>query len=248
MGGTTTTKALSGKRRAGKRPDGERTYETTADLASAWGRVGQTSDARARWLVHFAGRDLGDLKPQQWRRLGWEMSALLCGSAPLGRREWLSPVAERVIRNCHAWLRDGFQAMAEPTGVWSFEEKVRSLLFMRDGRLIGGKSPSAFLSDFAWFRLAVHETLTAARRRFRFCGNPSCRKPFIARKRQAYCAPKCSQVVRTRKFREKHPEKVREWRRLFYARKLHRPSRPKKTPPPRAARQVRTDRLQKRKT
>ncbi len=233
--------------RARKRADRERRFQIPADLARAWGRVGQTPEARARWLLRFAGQDLEDLKPQQWPRLGWQMSAFLSGSAPLGRREWLDPVREKVIHACHAWLRDGFQTMAEPTGVWSSEENVRSILFMRDGKLIGGKSPSAFLSDFAWFRVAVHETLTAARRRFRFCGNPSCRKSFIARKRQAYCTRKCSQVVRTRKFREKHPEKVREWRRLFYARKLHRRSRPKKTSPPRAARQVRTDGLQNRK-
>jgi hypothetical protein len=66
------------------------------------------------------------------------------------------------------------------------------------------------------FRLRVYETLRDAALRFRVCERERCYKPFIARKRQAYCSRRCSQAVRTRKFRRRHPERVRTLQRRRY--------------------------------
>jgi hypothetical protein len=70
------------------------------------------------------------------------------------------------------------------------------------------------------------ETLGGQGGRFRFCAQ--CARPFVARKRQTYCTPTCSQTLRTQKYRRAHPERVRESRRATYARR-------KDAPPNRAA-------------
>ncbi len=194
---------------------GRRTPEP-AELVRAGARVGNTPEAGARWLLHFAEQPLAQLTPPEWRRLGWEGSAFLNAIAPLDRRDWTTPLREKVIGDCQEWLRKGLQEIAKPTG-WSFDVNVRYRFFLRDSKLIGGRTPGQMLSDREWFRVAVYETLRTERHRFRICANASCGTPFIARKRQAYCSQKCSQAVRTREFRARHPEKVREWRRAASA-------------------------------
>jgi hypothetical protein len=64
------------------------------------------------------------------------------------------------------------------------------------------------------FKLRAYETLIRQARRFRVCTR--CRRPFIARKRQAYCEKKCSQSVRTRKYRAAHRQKVNALRMKGY--------------------------------
>jgi len=74
------------------------------------------------------------------------------------------------------------------------------------------------------FEAEALRVLSTEVQRFRFCRN--CRKPFIARKRQAYCSPTCSQTFRTRAYRSKDPERARARRRADYERaqkKRHRP-------------------------
>jgi len=66
------------------------------------------------------------------------------------------------------------------------------------------------------FEAEALRVLSSAVARFRFCRN--CREPFIARKRQAYCSPTCSQTFRTRAYRAKDPERARARRRADYER------------------------------
>ena len=77
--------------------------------------------------------------------------------------------------------------------------------------------------DVPWldaFQRSVYDTLMAARDRFRFCAYTKCRAPFLAKKRQIYHDPKCSQAVRTRKYRLEKREHFRQLRREAYKRKL----------------------------
>ncbi len=72
------------------------------------------------------------------------------------------------------------------------------------------------------FEAEVLLVLSSEVERFRFCRN--CREPFIARKRQAYCSPTCSQTFRTRTYRAKDPERARARRHADHVRaqkKIH---------------------------
>ena len=52
------------------------------------------------------------------------------------------------------------------------------------------------------FKVMAHQVLLASRHRLRVC--MECQRPFIARKGQEYCTPRCSQAVRTRRFMVRH--------------------------------------------
>ncbi len=60
----------------------------------------------------------------------------------------------------------------------------------------------------------AYEAFHEARFRFRLC--PRCRRGFVPIRRQAYCSGRCSQAVRTSKWRKAHPEKNRAIRRVQY--------------------------------
>jgi hypothetical protein len=62
--------------------------------------------------------------------------------------------------------------------------------------------------------------LNAQDERLRRCKN--CGKLFLAVKRQEYCTLRCSQTRRTRRHREKNPEKASEQRHRAYKRSMER--------------------------
>jgi hypothetical protein len=53
-------------------------------------------------------------------------------------------------------------------------------------------------------------------RKLAFCGDAACRKAILRSGRQAYCSPRCSQRVRTSRFKEMHPARVQQARRDHY--------------------------------
>jgi len=79
------------------------------------------------------------------------------------------------------------------------------------------------LALFTWH--AIHAIATVGKR-LRRCANRTCRKPFVARRRQSYCTRECSDRVRLARFRARHAEdpawreKVRSRRRLAYGREI----------------------------
>jgi uncharacterized Zn finger protein (UPF0148 family) len=68
------------------------------------------------------------------------------------------------------------------------------------------------------FKALAYDAFRDARFKFRRC--PECKRPFVSVRRQAYCSSRCSQAVRTRKWRKAHPEKNREIRRQQYKRSV----------------------------
>lgn len=200
------------------------TKETGALLAAA-DRVGATSADRVRWLLTFAARDLSALSAGGWLTLRWEAMAHAT-DLRVFRRSTLTPIPplHAEIVDAQRWLSRLLAGLAGGT-----LEEIRIPHFtsflstMGGGNLRGGTMPGVmpWPSRFKWH---VYDTLLAERHRFRFC--QKCRSAFLAHKRQIYCSPKCSQALRTRKYRTQNREQFRGFRREAYERKVRRASGP----------------------
>jgi hypothetical protein len=134
---------------------------------------------------------------------------------------------------CQAWLREGLALVTNDDpdevaerkeitpGVWRFDMRMRGTIIRRDdGRLVaaatGGRS-GVRLRD--WFPAAVLQALRAGRCRVRTCTARVCGRLFlVSHARKRYCSKACSQAIRTRAYRARHPEHVRRWQRAARAR------------------------------
>jgi len=185
---------------------------------SAWERVGETADAQGRWLVRFSELESKRLSTGDRLNLQWEALLFTLGK-PVNFRMPLPPHA--LLLRWQAWLRAGL-AQLKAGGVWEAElgrrvihAKYGSRGPQEEYRLLQG---DGYWRDFRdAFRERALRTITSLGRRFRFCD--PCGRPFVARRRQAYCAARCSQAVRTKRYRERDPARVRRLRREGYARK-----------------------------
>ena len=77
--------------------------------------------------------------------------------------------------------------------------------------------PIAYGTADKRFFAAVAELFDGIGPKLRACRNPACRRLFLRHGRKDYCDDRCSQQIRTAKYRSKHPEKVREWKHREYA-------------------------------
>jgi hypothetical protein len=77
--------------------------------------------------------------------------------------------------------------------------------------------PVAFGTADQRFFAAVADVLDAIAPKLRACADPACSRLFLRHGRKDYCSGRCSQKIRTAKYRSEHPEKVREWKRQEYA-------------------------------
>jgi len=202
---------------------------TREDFKPAWSRVGGTDEARARWLLDFAARDLGARSGADWLDLRWDVFGFLyppSGAPPpfsSGDTPGEPSCSEDQVRTMHSWLRSGLERLTSGKGdSWAVQIATTPRLMMLGGHLVtlpdfDSDGPGEYAESF---RLQVYEVLGRQAPCFRVCAR--CRRPFLARKRQAYCTKKCSQDVRTAKYRASHREKVNALRRNAYSKKrLH---------------------------
>src|SRR5439155_7185371 len=110
-----------------------------------------------------------------------------------------------------AAVGQGFLGLARGR-YWNMPSRISLVLWNDDGTisLAGGGN------DDERFSAAVVSLLQVLGPRLRVCANPGCRKLFVGVRRQAYCRPGCSLTLRVAKYRERHPEKVRTWKRAAY--------------------------------
>jgi hypothetical protein len=196
---------------------------TRNDFEQAWSRVGKTDEERARWLLDFAARDLSALSSADWLNLRWEVFGFLyppSGDPPpfsSGNFPDEPSCSADQVRRMHRWLRSGLERLKSGEGhSWAVPLAATPRLMMFGGRLVTW--PDADVPYTESFKLKAYEALGRQARRFRVCAK--CRRPFLARKRQAYCSKRCSQTVRTTKYRAAHRQKVNESRmRAYYARR-----------------------------
>ena len=172
-----------------------------------------SDEVRARWLLDFAFRDLKLLSPGDWLNLFTELQAFLSSRGfvygRIAHDEIERAVLEPEVRRVQKWLRSSLMRLVLNEGsTWRIEPKVSfNFIFHRDQGLTDWSFPGGASAVQDLFRFRAYETLRSQAHRFRSC--LECRRPFIVRKRQEYCSVRCSQTLRTRKFRSKRPKRKR---------------------------------------
>jgi len=118
------------------------------------------------------------------------------------------------LEHIHTWLADGIRAV-QSDDRWKFERGRKVSFGLYEGKLSGILYPER--TAFDTFINRVFDTLFLAGDKLRRCADfPSCANLYLPRHgRQAYCSERCSQRVRTRKWRvrtrkrrHEHPEKA----------------------------------------
>jgi len=197
-----------------------RERELRRELKLAQVRVGRSDEHRMRWLLRFAAlgaENSEDLRyeiltfavPPSARFVPCEVYAT-SGELDLG------------IGNFLQWLRSGLDTLKEgflhghPVD-WSVNAPGSHHFTWRNGRLLDKPSIDDGILTEDRFKAQVCSVLTSQGHRIRFCRK--CAKLFLGQRRQAYCDPKCSQITRTKRYRERHPEKIRDQRHEAHVRK-----------------------------
>lgn len=181
-------------------------------------RVGLSWEANLRWLLAFAEEELDRVPSARLGECGHEIISFILsrGMVP-SSLEGLEP------RGIQRILKEGLAALG-PRGRFELRFKItRGVARTKEGAIV----PVGRGDLKATFFSAVFDALERAGSRLRTCQNPSCARLFLAARRQEYCGPRCSQAIRTARFRQAHPEKVRAWRREQYARAQRRKYGPK---------------------
>jgi hypothetical protein len=195
-------------------------------LHNVWARVGVEPEARLRWLLRFGNRDLDSLTVEEQAVVLEEARAFVFlqeidPALRVRMRSWPPPVdaTPNVLTETEAWcaqlwLHKGLGVLSRGKR-WNFVPRVTYELDAHKGLLWVRLRANSRLQ---LFKALAYDAFREARFRFRLC--PECKRPFVPVRRQRYCSSRCSQAVRTRKWRMKHPEKNREIRRQQYQRSV----------------------------
>jgi len=193
---------------------------------NVWERVGVEPETRLRWLLRFGNLDTTSLTAAQRAAVLQEARAFvgLQGVDPALRgqmRSYPPPVDEtpNVLSDPEAWsaqvwLNRGLGLLGRGQ-TWNFVPRVTYELDAHTGLFWARMRANSRLERF---KALAYDAFRDARFRFRLC--PECKRPFVPVRRQRYCSSRCSQAVRTRKWRVRHPEKNREIRRQQYQRSV----------------------------
>jgi hypothetical protein len=162
-------------------------------------RVRHTPETRAQWLLDIGYRydNIHHLTDSQVQTLRWEMTVFLHPVPHLGRGPVPSVTRDEVLRwverihNGVKRLTKGHRWRLEAATCYQFEVSQESGALEADSSL---KVPLAN---------QVGQVLMAVARRLRHCERKGCHHLFVARKRQRYCKPSCSEMTRTQRYRRK---------------------------------------------
>ena len=189
---------------------------------NAWDRVGIEPEARLRWLLSFGNLVPASLTDEQRAAVRQEARtfATLQEIDPAIRgqmRSWPAPVdatpdvlTHEEIWKAQRWLKRGLDLLGR-NEKWEFTPRVKYEIDAYRGLLWTRLKATSRLE---LLKALVYEAFRDARFRFRLC--PHCKRAFVPIRRQAYCSSRCSQTVRTRKWRKAHPDKNRSIRRAQY--------------------------------
>jgi hypothetical protein len=189
---------------------------------NVWTRVGVEPAARLRWLLRYGNLDLESLYAEQMTTVLQEVRAfvILQGLDPALRgrmSSWPPPIegtpnalTEGEARQAQLWLKKGLGYLSQGEK-WSFVPRVKYELDVYKGLFWVHMRANSQLEQF---KALAYDSFRDGRFQFRLC--PECGRPFVPVRRQTYCTARCSQAVRTRKWRRSNPEKNREIRRQQY--------------------------------
>jgi hypothetical protein len=163
----------------------------------------RTELGRLAWLLEFAQRPLGpSLTKDEVTELQDQILAFcLCQAGPHFNSQDMATLVAPALLNLQTQIRQGIRCfLGDPPQEWRLREVKRIL--MRDpksgaGRLRPWGKPNLLFEHFA------AELIAAEGARIEECQRPRCGQWFVCRKRGAYCSKRCSQYVRTKRYREK---------------------------------------------
>ena len=192
--------------------------------SNVWVRVGVDPEARLRWLLGFGNLDPVSLTVMQRAAVLQEARAFVVlqeldpalrervRSLPQPTDKTPNVLTGRQAWSAQLWLKAGLDLLSRGEK-WNFMPQVTYELDAHGGLFWTRMRSNSRLEQF---KALAYDAFRDARFKFRLC--PECKRPFVPVRRQAYCSARCSQAVRTRKWRKAHPEKNREIRRLQYRR------------------------------
>jgi hypothetical protein len=181
-------------------------------------------EERLRWLLDFASLDQSSLdkaKRSAAVEQGRAFVVLQQVDPDVRDRLRFSPapqdttpnvMTEEEVWSAQHWLREGLELLKK-SQKWRF---VPHITYELDAYKSMFWARISAKSRIELFKAMAYDALRDARFKFRRC--LECQRPFVPVRRQRYCSPRCSQAIRTRKWRKAHPEKNREIRRLQYRR------------------------------
>jgi hypothetical protein len=194
--------------------------------SDVWSRIGIEPEARLRWLVNFGNLAPASLTEEQRAAVRQEARAFAIlqeiDPAIRGRmRSWPAPadttpdvLTDAEIWQAQRWLKRGLDLLGRAEK-WNFAPHVRYELDAYKGLLWARLKATSRLE---LLKALAYQAFRDARFRFRLC--PHCKRAFVPIRRQAYCSARCSQAVRTRKWRQAHPDKNRAIRRAQYRKSM----------------------------
>jgi hypothetical protein len=192
--------------------------------SDVYARVGLVPEPRLRWLLAFGNLDAAKLNAAQRAAAVQEARAfmLIQETEPDVRpllRAWPPPrddtpkvLSDSEVWTAQHWLKQGLDSLRRGE-LWDFVPRIRYEMDAHKGRFWVRLRANSRLD---LFKALVYDALRDARFSVRHC--PECKRAFVPVRRQAYCSARCSQAVRTRKWRKAHPEKNRAIRRNQYHR------------------------------
>jgi hypothetical protein len=166
-------------------------------------RLGRDPDSRVRWLIAFAGLDVGKLSEAAWRR-AWEGVWLLQS----GQRVRVPPPPSRgPVIKAQQTLREAVEALScgrpyellVPELIWTLSPAIRRAPGVRRSASIARRSLELSRTRFALpaaLNFALVDLLNqVGADRLRRCplelaGGAACGVIFLAERRQTYCSPR----------------------------------------------------------
>ena len=199
-----------------------------AEAIELLSRVGGSDpSARLRWLLAYLDREVSDAAAAALAHR--EISAF-CLIGMIGTqtpppeqevREWevvgRLQEAPSLFQQIQRRVRDALRSLVEhgrcrlPFEVedWVWRPEANRLELQAGGNVALNRFFAAVYSLVA--EVGV--------KRLGLCSNADCRRLYVRKARQTYCGPRCSQRVRTERYKERHPERVRELRHAVHERK-----------------------------
>ena len=191
-------------------------------------------------LVEFAYAELTATATERWARelpdLRWSSPAGVLSSGPT-RRD-VTPAALRALQRTLATKLDGLVPTSGNPAVSLLEQELGAhrVVLMVCGRQV---ERTVFAEWPNVFWIAVLAILEDGGHRLARCLRPECCRVFVRIRRQQYCSPRCSQIMRSRRWYAAHRPEARSRRREAYQAQV-------KTVYPRAKVAARTRRARRR--
>jgi hypothetical protein len=178
-------------------------------------RPGASDEDVLRWIVAFARQEITALSEEAQLALSFELVALTMRQADVAHPHTPVPAPDAVLtesqlldiqRQVHQGLQalmtdapDAARVLRQFSGSWTVPTCPRRVV-----RFSALGSVETVLSSYylpvdpvAMVVNAIADAVVRAGQRLRVCAN--CLDLFVARKRQAYCSPKCSQEKRSQR-------------------------------------------------